>query len=402
MLRPICQITITQQPVGDWPNRKASFSFDFINEIEADDSWEDLTNEAKLIIPRKMYFNSGGKKITWFGKNLTGGNDTPPLILRGDKVEIQIGYKYFTGRTETSELNTVFSGFVSAINNSMPVEIKCEDEMYLFKQVSASNKLYPAGKNNLQIMLTGLLAKVNAAKGTNFTAVTTDPNNPTIQTNIGDFRTVGETVAQVLKRLEKDYRIESFIRGNELRCSGIVYYPQDRVNHIFGFQENIISDELEYRRLDDYSIGVKAYSVNEVELTETTSTGKKRTKKKRLSVFITKDSKGNIKQIPEDGFDGEKRTLYLWDVKTTDQLAKMAGERMNRLYYEGFFGKFTVFGLPYVKQGDTVQLRDNILPERNGTYMVKSVKYLFGYDIGIRQEIEVDIRIDQLQNNIAL
>jgi hypothetical protein len=209
--------------------------------------------------------------------------------------------------------------------------------------------------------------------------------NSDATTNVGDIRTGGETVAQVLDRLQRDYRLESYFRGDELRCSGIVYYP-DYTEKVFQFQQNIIGDQLEYRRLDDIKIGVKAYSVNEFEIS-----GKK--KKKRLSVFVTKDVKST-----EEGFDGEKRTLYFWNVTSENDLAKKAQDRLNRLYYEGFFGSFESFGFPFVKHGDHAIIRDNILPERNGTYKIKAVTYRFGMG-GYRQDIEIDIRVDGLSKS---
>ena len=168
----------------------------------------------------------------------------------------------------------------------------------------------------------------------------------------------------------------------------------------FGFQENIISDDLEYRRLDDIRIGVKAFSVNEVELETTRKDGKKKKKKKRISVFVTKDLKGNPIIANEETFEGEKRTLYLWNIKSENELFKQAAANLNRYYYEGFYGSFTTFGLPFVKHGDNAVIRDNILPERNGTYKIKSVKYTFGQS-GFRQEIELDIRVDANQSVLA-
>jgi hypothetical protein len=43
-------------------------------------------------------------------------------------------------------------------------------------------------------------------------------------------------------------------------------------------------------------------------------------------------------------------------------------------------------------QGDNVTLVDNILPERNGTYKLKAVKYTGGMS-GLRQEISLDSKI---------
>jgi hypothetical protein len=86
-------------------------------------------------------------------------------------------------------------------------------------------------------------------------------------------------------------------------------------------------------------------------------------------------------------------------VPTVEQLKIKAQAKLNRMYYEGFSGTFTVFGLPSVKHGDSVQLIDPILPEMNGTYMVKKVKKIMSVEKGFKQEITIDIRIDSLSQD---
>ena len=76
-----------------------------------------------------------------------------------------------------------------------------------------------------------------------------------------------------------------------------------------------------------------------------------------------------------------------------DELTNYVTKELNRVSYEGWRGSFTTFGLPMVKHGYSVSIIDNILPERNGTYMVKQVNTSFGVD-GFRQEIYLDLRID--------
>lgn len=386
MLRLISNITITQVPTTDFPSRNKSFSFDFLSECEINSSWANLTDTANIVFPKNVYFTDGNKKVTWFGKNIIG-DTADPITLRGDKIKIELGYQYFdSNNVEQIDLNTCFEGYVSKVTNRIPLEIECEDNMFRLKQIPAPNKVFKSSQYNLQSILQELV------KGTGFT-ISSD-----IKTSIGDFRAHNETVAQVLDRLQKDYHIESYFRGNELRCSGIVYYP-DFEGVKFGFQHNIIEDSLEYRRLEDIKIGVKAYSINEVELNTTRSDGKKKKTTKRLSVFVTKDLKGNYIKSNEETFEGEKRTLYFWNITTESDLIQKAGEKLNRLYYEGFHGKFTTFGQPQVKHGDHIVLIDNILPERNGTYKCKSVTTTFGEE-GFRQEIEVDIRVDNYEPSL--
>lgn len=376
MLNLTSKITITQQANKDFPGRAKSFTFDFVHSAEIAVTWQNLTDTAKLVFPKNIYFkDETGRNYTWQGKNTIESNNTPPLLLRGDAIKIELGYYYnidsnYTSKTES---HTVFEGFVSKVVNRIPIEIEAEDNMWKLKQVSAPNKVFPGSTYNLQSMITELLS------GTGFT-ITSD-----IKTNVGDFRTQNETVAQVLDRLQRDYRIESYFRGNELRCSGIVYYS-DYEEKVFQFQDNILpDDQLEYRRTDDVQIGIKAFSINEVEVMRS---GKSKKKAQRLSVFVT-----NKGEVNEAGFEGEKRTLYFWNITDKNQLVTMAQSRLNRLYYEGFFGSFTTKGFPFVRHGDHAIIRDTVLPERNGTYKIKAVTYRFGMD-GYNQDVEVDIKVD--------
>ncbi len=373
MLNLISKTTIVQQPNADFPNRSKSFIFDFVNSAEVVSSWQNLTDTAKLTFPKNIYFkDETGKNFTWQGKNIVESNSTAPLVMRGDKITIEWGYYYNkdSNYNYLTQTNVIFDGYISKIVNRMPIEIEAEDNMWKLKQIAAPNKLFKASQYSLQSMLTEML------QGTGLTV-----RKGTV-TNIGDFRPQNETVAQVLDRLQRDYRIESYFRGTELRCSGLVYYP-DYTEKTFQFQQNIISDELEYRRLDDVQIGIKAYSINEAIVG-----GKK--KKQRIEVFVT--SKGITN---EAGFEGEIRTVPFIGIATESELAALVKPMLNRIVYEGFYGSFETFGFPFVLHGDHAIITDTILPERNGTYKIKGVTYNFGMG-GYRQRLELDMRVDGL------
>ena len=54
-----------------------------------------------------------------------------------------------------------------------------------------------------------------------------------------------------------------------------------------------------------------------------------------------------------------------------------------------------------MNHGDQVTLVDSVLPERNGTYLVRSVTTNFGLR-GYRQRVELDIRLDGPSGYIAM
>jgi len=375
MLRPKILIIISQQPTTDYPTRSDTFILDFVNDLEVSSSWKNLTDTAKFVIPKNIIFKTkdgNSYDLSGKGKNITAGIN-PPFILRGDRISIEAGYWFYDaeGNEQRPPTTTIFNGFISKVKIKIPIEIECEDNMWLLKQTTAPNKVF---KGTLEAMVKELITPLGFS-------LVDHPQG--ITTNVGVFRTQDETIGEVLDRLRKDLRIESWFRGNNLHCSSIVYFPNEIADpqQVFEFQSNIIDDSLDYSRIDDITLGANAISVNKVELTGTNADGKSKTKSKRLEAFVGK--KG-----------GEVRTLYFFDVTSEAELKKMGEERLRRFYYEGYRGKFTTFGEPFVKHGDIIKLRDKVLPEREGEYFVKSVNRKFGVSDGYRQEIEIDIRAD--------
>ena len=397
MYRVVTKVIIQQLTPYNNIGRSKTIQFDFVNHLECTDSWRDLTNDAKLILPKNLFYkNENGKTVPLFDNNINAGGfvASSPLIMRGDKVTIDWGYRYFRGNKEVFEgtenklANThLFEGYISEVGSKKPIEFKCEDNMYLLKQIQVPLKTYSNG-TTVESMLQEML------KDTQFTV------NTITSTTIGEFKCGNETVAEVLARLRKTYRFESYFRGNELRCGSQVYIPAEAKTYTFEFQNNIISDELRYKRKDDLVLSVVASNTIEETTGETTKDGHTKTKKTRLEVMVTFRN-GNeipIYYVKDKGVDlpqnigGERLNVPFPQATTIDELKKNALELLKKYYYTGFKGKFTTFGIPFVKMGDNVQLIDKILPERNGLYKVRSVEYEGGID-GLRQTIEIDYLI---------
>jgi hypothetical protein len=385
MLRLISKFTITQVPSEAFPSRSEVYTFNFINACTISSSWQNLTDTAKLRFPKKIYFtDSNGVKVNWDGKNVSGTlENKSPLVLRGDKIKIELGYIYNTDSNfENREMNTEFDGYISKVGSKTPIELDCEDKMFILKQKKLPNKVYKQSEYDVQTMVREMLDQFPDTK--DITLVAGTAVSQKISTKIGDFRTMEDSIGSVLDRLKKDARIYSFFRGNELRCSGLVYYPSDRVTHKFGFQKNIIegTDNLEYRRTDDIILGAKAYSINKVELNTTNESGSKKTKRQRLETFVGKK-------------EGEIRTLYFFGVETEAELKTLAEQELRKFYYTGYYGSFGTYGLPSVKHGDEAQMQDNTLQERDGGYLVKAVEKVFGAETGFHQQITLHLKLNE-------
>jgi hypothetical protein len=417
MYRVITNITFTQQPTASFPDRNKQIIFPLCHEFEVLTTWDSLTDDGTITLPKNIYIkDSTGKRFSLAGtnQNIGGFSSTTPFFLRGDKIVIKWGYAYYDKRgNEVAPIQTVFEGYISEVTSKKPFVLKVEDNMFKLKQVQAfggNNGFFSAKKYTVEKMV----AEMMKNSGLPFTVDTTT------STGLGDFTTKNETIAEVLARLRHEFHFEAYFKGDVLRVGSFVYQPKDALTKpdgttrtvfsTFQFQQNIISDSLDYRRKDDITLSAVATNTIETTTGKYTKDGQAKTKKSRLEVLVTfrygsdqYDTVIGYKDAPlPPNEGGERRTLHFLGATTTTELARLAANELRKYYYTGFKGKFVTFGAPYVQGGDYINLIDPILPERNGRYIVKSVKYTGGVN-GLRQEIELDyllFTIDSKGNQI--
>lgn len=403
MYRVLTQITFTQQPTSDFPNRNGVIVYKFCHAFEFTSSWQNLTDSGTITLPKNVYItDKTGRRYSLGGTNvnLGGFSETVPTFLLGDRVVIQWAYARYDKRgNEISPLQTIFEGYVSGVSSKKPFVLEIQDNMYILKKYQAAggaNGYFDGNKYTVQSMLEEMISNA----GLPFTV---DKNESTV---IGNFFTQNETIAEVLARLRKDFHFESYFRGSVLRCGAFKYVENDAAESgqkVFKFQQNIISDSLEYKRRNDTVLSAIATNTIEKETGKQTKDGQKKTAKERLEVLVTFRSGADKPEVIVGGKNkpfppntgGERRTLHFLGAKTTDELATLAEQELRKYYYTGLKGKFTTFGIPYVRHGDNVDILDTVLPERNGRYKVRSVSYSGGVD-GLRQEIEIDYLITRL------
>lgn len=310
--------------------------FDFVNEIEIEESPDNLTDTAKVTIPQN---------VSKDGKPLAIGNTS--LFKRGMKIKIECGYD--------DVLKVLFRGYISRVHLSLPVVLDCEDEMYILKKNTLANKSYSS------VSLKTLLAYIMPST----VDYTTD--GFTFE-NLGKVRISNNaTTAQVLEMLRKNYQINSFFRDGRLFI-GVKYHEVLSSLKTFGFNENIIDDKsLEWTDTNDVKVKVKGTS-------------------------IQSDNTKVEYTYPSTDAEGEQATYSCPNLSLTD--LKAAVKRMyDSFHYTGYKGSFLTFGEPVVKHGDKIQFTDEKIPEREaGKYIVRSVKRTFGQG-GYRQTIELNNQI---------
>jgi hypothetical protein len=403
MYTVLSNITFTQQPSTAWPNRNKTIFYDFCHEYECSNSWRDLTDDGSITLPKNVRFKDiAGNLVNaaLTNVNIGGFSSTTPLFLKGDAVVIKWGYAYYnTDGNEIAPLTTIFTGYISEVTSKKPFVVKVQDNMYILKQHQATggnNNFFAGSKYTVEKMMQEF---INNA-GLPFTV-----NNLT-STSIGDYRVQSLTIAEVLGELQKQFHFEAYFRGNELRVGSQVYLDSDAgpaPYYKFKFQQNIIDDDLDYRRKDDIVLSAVAKNTIEETTGKMTKDGHAKTKKTKLEVLVTFRNGSDTPTVfiasptqpipPNEG--GERRTFYFLGAKTTAELTQLAADQLKKYYYTGFKGKFKTFGIPFMQFGNNIDIIDDVLPERNGRYKVRSVHYSGGVE-GLRQAIEVDYLITKL------
>jgi hypothetical protein len=313
-----------------------TFVFTSVNECNIQKSWKNLTQKGSIKI---------AKKITWVGSN--GLTSDKPLIKRGDKIKIELGYE--------PTLTTYFDGYITKVGIGTPLEIEFEDSMWKLKQQMITK--YSVKKTTIKALLNDLIK--------DFEIVAVD-------SEIGKFSASNASVSQVLEYIEKNYGLISYFVNDVLYC-GMAYYTGDtaytsgdKIKFVSKsvYREvgnSIIENNLEYSYPSDEPISVKCISMNS----------------------------DNTKTETTYGISGgATRTLHFFN-KSASEMQKIAKNEVQRLQSDGITGTFTTFGDVQINFGDSVDIYDPQNENIKGSYFVEAVEYSFGVD-GFRQNITLD------------
>lgn len=303
-----------------------TWTFEKIAACEIVRDSEALTTICKLTLPRK---------VKWKG-------ETSNPIKRGDAVTVWLGYD--------DNLQLAFKGFVLRKGFKAPIEIYCEDDMFMLKQTACVKKAY----RNVDIQT--LLKDQNLPYEIKVLG----------EQNIGQYRINFETVAELLAHL-KENNIRTFFRledGKPVLYCGVLFDHGKEMRQVFSTGVNLISDSsLDEQKAEDVKIKLKVVS-------------------------LQPDNKKKIKVELGDP-DGEKRTLHCYG-KSEDEAKAWGEQELERLKRDGLTGSFQTFGHLLLDCLDIVGIK--IDGERKGKYQVQKNTITFGSS-GFRQDITLGARV---------
>jgi hypothetical protein len=292
------------------------------NSVEIESSWEMLTDTAKIILPRNV-------------KDFDKLN-VKAIFKKGDPVQIYLGYD--------ENLLLEFDGFINDASADIPLEIKCDDYMYLLKK-------HPANISMKSTKLEDLIKAIIPA-GIEYEVA---------DINIGTKRWANTTVAKILEELQEN-NIYSYFKGRKLIVGKI--YTDDAVEPvIFNFNQNVVDHNLQYKNKEDVLIKIKGIS--------TLPNGRKITA-----------------EFGDEG--GTIQTLSYYNIPVKAEVEKLIKADYEKFKVEGFQGHVEVFGVPSVAHGMKADIISNQYPDRRGLYFIKKVVKKFDDSPQYHQECYLD------------
>jgi len=289
-----------------------------VESVNIKKSIEAQTQTATVTFPKAVYFKNDNKKRV------------SEVLKVGDVVTIDLGYN--------GKENREFDGYIVRVEQTIPVVVHIEDEMYILKKTIVEPKQWEAAT------LGDVL---------NYIAPNVSKNVVDTSLKLGKFAIDKVSAATVLKYISDNYSLCCFFKGKVLQVGFPYSFVPDNVVYVYDFQRNVPADgrNLQFMTKDVNTIKIKAIS--------NLKTGKK------LIVWLpSKDAEGDIRSLnfPE---------------MTEAELTKLAQAELDKFQYEGYKGSVKGFGLPFVQLTEAVRLRDNEYKDQEGNYLVDAVEVDF-------------------------
>ena len=290
-------------------------------------AWKQLTDTAEVVLPRKIR--------TFEGKQLQ------EVFNPGDPIRIALGYN--------GELTEEFSGYVMSVSRSIPVTIRCEDEMYKLKRktVSYSRKSVTLGQ-----MLKDLIPEYE---------IETSYGN----TELGAVRYSNMLVSAILDDIQKKTGLYCFFRNNVLHV-GNAYSDKELKSVNIHLERNAVSQDLQQSGGD--------YEVTAIALLN-----------------------GGKKMEAQAGTKGAESFRFTLDSKDEKITADVLNETAKRIYEnlkkQKYKGGIELFGVPVVRHGMVLELKSEVTPEMDGKYLVEKVEKTFSDNATYRQKVDLGGRV---------
>jgi hypothetical protein len=313
--------------------------FKRVNEVQVESSAKLIEDTCTIKIPATARLVRGGKLET--------AVETAKFFKPGDDVIVKLGYD--------GKLRTEFVGYVKSIKPGTPVEIVCEDAIYLLRR----KNLKKAFK---QVTLKTLLDYVVEGTG-----IKISKNIPDVKFDVFYFRDT--SAAYALQKLKEEYGLLIYFISPKVLHASLAYHnDQKEVKYAVGRNSNLVGDSLEWQEEDDVNVRIKA-------------------------VYIRKDNTKITRFYPEkENHEGELKTIFVYNLGNIKDLEVRAKQESLKYRYTGYKGSLESFLVPNVERGNVANIVNEVFPEKSGKYIVDKVTTTYGTS-GARRKVEIGLKV---------
>lgn len=310
------------------------FTFHAVNEIEITKSVEEMGDTAIIKLPTRFKVKQNGEQ-----------KYTETALKVGDPVIITLGYE---GKYSGVE----FTGYVKKIKPTTPLEIHCEDAIWLLRRKSIS-KFW-----NSSVTLKEILQEV-----VKDTPIKLAPEIQDIKLDKWIIRNANG--AQVLQSFKNDFLMSVFMTDEGKLYCGLEELTNIGQTVVYDLNYNIVENNLEFKSKEDRRIKIK---------------------------FTYIDGKNKRESIEVGDPDGENREYHTSVISDMKKLREMATSELKKLKYDGFDGDITSFLVPFATRGMKAKIIDSEHPNREANYFIKKVVTTFG-NSGARRKVTLGSKI---------
>ena len=310
------------------------FTFRSVTDVEITKSVEDLVDTAVIKMPAKFTIRQNGEK-----------KYTEEAIKVGDQVSITLGYE---GKYEGVE----FRGFVASVGSKIPLEIKCEDAMWLLRRKNINRAF------NKKTSLKEILHEV--VSGTEIKLSDKIP-----KMDIDKFIIQNANGAQVLQKLKEDYPLSVYLDDEDTLYVGLQQLNNIGQQVIYDLNYNIVENNLEYKSADQKKVKVR---------------------------YQCRDKANKLIKVELGDDGGEVKEMDLPNVNNEKLLKELAEAALKSAKYDGFEGSVKSFLIPFATRAMAAVIKDKEHKNREGKYFIKKVVTTFGTD-GARRDVTISNKL---------
>lgn len=274
-------------------------------------------------------------------------------INEGDQIKLELGYN--------DNNHTEFKGYIRRIDYNTPLQLFCEDELYLMRSVRIKKSF---GKCTLNELINYLLDEMEAQTGERFLIY---ENLPML--SFKNFIMNNVTGIEVLQELKDKYG---------LRC--YLYGEGDRKTLFCGLAYQLLKDRV------NYQLGKNTISISELKY----DINKDRKFKIKIKNYRRDGTVHSFEFGDRDGQEYEMQPEY--GDHSKEHLESIAKSEEQKLKAQGFRGTFETFLIPECSPGSIASITDPQFPDRKGNYYIAAVTTIFGTGGG-RRKPEIGIKV---------